>query len=88
MPSGKVLLVVQFKTSHSSSAVGVKLAKRRSGSETRKRTESLTIRLLPSEHRALRLLADQAGHRSLQAWILEEMGPHLERVSHRIDTAC
>jgi len=55
--------------------------KRRSGSETRQRTERLNLRLLPSEQRALRVLADQAGHRSVQAWILEAIGPHLERVS-------
>ena len=55
--------------------------KRRSGSETRQRTETLNLRLLPSEQRALRALADQAGHRSVQAWILEAIGPHLERVS-------
>jgi predicted HicB family RNase H-like nuclease len=55
--------------------------KSRSGSETRQRTEGLNLRLLPSEQRALRVLADQAGHRSVQAWILEALGPHLERVS-------
>jgi predicted HicB family RNase H-like nuclease len=54
--------------------------KRRSGTETRQRTEKLNLRLLPSEQRALRALADQAGHRSVQAWILEAIGPHLERV--------
>jgi hypothetical protein len=55
--------------------------KRRSGSETRQRTEKLNLRLLPSEQRALRALADQAGHRSVQAWIMEALGPHLDRVS-------
>jgi uncharacterized protein (DUF1778 family) len=49
--------------------------KRRSGSETRQRTERLNLRLLPSEQRALRVLAEQAGHRSVQAWILEAIGP-------------
>jgi predicted HicB family RNase H-like nuclease len=55
--------------------------KRRSGSETRQRTEKLNLRLLPSEQRALRVLADQAGHRSVQAWIIEALGPHLESVA-------
>jgi hypothetical protein len=32
--------------------------KRRSGSETRQRTERLNLRLLPSEQRALRVLAE------------------------------
>ena len=64
-----------------SEAVEDKVEKRRSGSETRKRTERLDLRLLPAERRALRILADQAGHRSVQAWILEAIGPHLERVA-------
>jgi hypothetical protein len=54
--------------------------KRRSGTETRQRTEKLNLRLLPSEQRALRKLAAQGGHRSVQAWILEAIGPHLESV--------
>lgn len=57
------------------------MVRRTSGSETRQRTERLNLRLLPSEQEALRVLADQAGHRTLQAWILEAIGPHLERVS-------
>jgi predicted HicB family RNase H-like nuclease len=52
--------------------------KRRSGTETRQRTEKLNLRLLPSEQRALRALAEQTGHRSVQAWILEMIGPHLQ----------
>lgn len=56
------------------------MEKRRSGSETRQRTEKLNLRLLPSEQRALRALADQAGHRSVQAWILATIGPHLQSV--------
>ena len=55
--------------------------KRRSGTETRQRTEKLNLRLLPSEQRALRALAKQSGHRSVQAWILEAIGPHLESVA-------
>ena len=57
------------------------MEKRRSGSETRKRTEVVTIRLLPSEQEALRTLAAESGHRSVQAWILDAIGPHLDRVS-------
>lgn len=56
------------------------MEKRRSGTETRQRTEKLNLRLLPSEQRALRTLAAQSGHRSVQAWILEAIGPHLESV--------
>ncbi len=56
------------------------MEKRRSGTETRQRTEKLNLRLLPSEQRALRTLAAQAGHRSVQAWILEAIGPQLESV--------
>ena len=55
--------------------------KRRSGSETRQRTEKVNLRLLPSERRALRALADQAGHRSVQAWILDTIAPHLEGIA-------
>ncbi|WP_006247036.1 MULTISPECIES: hypothetical protein [Mycobacteriaceae] len=56
------------------------MEKRRSGTETRQRTEKLNLRLLPSEQRALRTLATQAGSRSVQAWILDAIGPHLESV--------
>jgi hypothetical protein len=35
--------------------------KRRSGSETRQRTAKLNLRLLPSEQRALQMLAAEAG---------------------------
>ena len=56
------------------------MEKRRSGTETRQRTEKLNLRLLPSEQRALRALAKQAGHRIVQAWILETIGPHLQSV--------
>ena len=37
------------------------MEKRRSGTETRQRTEKLNLRLLPSEQRALRTLADPSG---------------------------
>lgn len=43
------------------------MQKRRSGTETRQRTERLNLRLLPSEQRALRALAKQSGHRSVQS---------------------
>lgn len=56
------------------------MEKRRSGTETRQRTEKLNLRLLPSEQRALRTLAKQSGHRSVQSWILETIGPHLQTV--------
>lgn len=55
--------------------------KRRSGSETRQRTVALTLRLLPAEQQAIRILADRAGHRTLQAWIREAMEPHLDGVA-------
>jgi hypothetical protein len=55
--------------------------KRRSGSETRKRTKVIALRLLPSEQEALRTLADEAGHRSVQAWILDVIEPHLAQVA-------
>lgn len=54
--------------------------RRRSGSETRRRTAALSLRLLPAEERALRVLADQGGHRSLQSWILDAIRPQLIRV--------
>ena len=54
--------------------------RRRSGSETRRRTARLDLRLLPSEEQALRVLADQSGHRSVQSWILEAIRPELDRV--------
>jgi hypothetical protein len=54
--------------------------RRRSGSETRRRTARLDLRLLPSEQRALRVLADQGGHRSVQSWILEALRPQLDRI--------
>jgi hypothetical protein len=59
------------------------MANRKHGSEKRQRTERLTLRLLPSEQPALRVLADQAGHRSLQEWIREAMAPRLEGVAPR-----
>lgn len=60
-------------------------SKRKSGSETRRRTEHLALRLLPSEQAALRALADQASHRSVQAWILEVIKPHMEN-AQRLQT--
>lgn len=49
--------------------------KRRRGSETRQRTDTLTLRLLPAEGAALRMLAEQHGHASRQALILAELQP-------------
>ena len=56
------------------------MEKRRSGTETRQRTEHVNLRLLPSEQQAMRKLAAQAGHRSVQSWILETLGPHMEGI--------
>lgn len=55
--------------------------RRKSGSETRRRTEILTLRLLPSEQAVLRTLADQGSHRSVQACILELIKPHLDNAT-------
>lgn len=49
--------------------------KGRRGSKTRQRTDSLTLRLLPAEGAALRLLAKQHGHPSRQALILATLEP-------------
>lgn len=57
-------------------------ARSRSGSETRQSSARLDLRLLPSEHQALRVLADQTGHRSVQSWITATLRPHLDRVEH------
>jgi hypothetical protein len=66
---------------------GPEVERRRSGSETRQRTARLDLRLLPSEQRALRVLADQGGHRSVQSWILEALRPQLNRVEPCIGEA-
>lgn len=57
-----------------------KVKKRRSGTESRQRTEKINLRVLPAERRALRVLADRAGHQSVQGWILETIAPHLDGV--------
>lgn len=57
------------------------LRRPRRGTETRRRTETLSLRLLPAEQRALKVLADRSGHRSVQAWILDTIGPYLEGVN-------
>lgn len=49
--------------------------KRRSGSETRQRTDTVSLRLLPAEGAALRTLAKQHRHASRQALILAELQP-------------
>jgi hypothetical protein len=49
--------------------------KPRRGSETRQRTDCLTVRLLPAEGAALSALAEQRGHASRQAFILAELQP-------------
>jgi hypothetical protein len=53
----------------------VLVAKRRSGSETRRRTDRLNLRLLPAEGDALRALAKEHGYGSVQALILEALRP-------------
>lgn len=57
------------------------VTKRKSGSETRRRTENLSLRLLPSEQAAMRAAADQASYPSVQAWLLEVIRPHLENAN-------
>lgn len=47
--------------------------KRRSGSESRQRTDALTLRLLPGEAAELALLAKQHGHPSRQALIRDAL---------------
>jgi hypothetical protein len=49
--------------------------RRRSGSERRRRTDPVILRLLPSEARALRHLAERNGHASVQALIVEVLRP-------------
>lgn len=48
---------------------------RRSGSERRRRTNPVILRLLPSEASALRVLAEEQGHPSIQALIVETLKP-------------
>ena len=47
----------------------------RSGSETRQRTDTVTLRLLPAEGAALSILAKKHGHASRQALILAALQP-------------
>lgn len=49
--------------------------RRRRGSETRQRTDTVTLRLLPAEGDALRSLAKQHGHASRQALIRAALEP-------------
>jgi hypothetical protein len=58
--------------------VEVPVAKsRKSGSEKRRRTDTVNLRLLPSEALALRALAEQHGHSSVQAFIVDALKPLL-----------
>jgi len=50
---------------------------RRSGSERRRRTNTVNLRLLPSEALVLRALAEQQGHPSVQALIVDVLRPLL-----------
>ncbi|PVA29540.1 hypothetical protein D2E30_19310 [Mycobacteroides abscessus] len=47
--------------------------RRRSGSETRQRTDVLTLRMSPAESAALTILAQQHGHSSRQALIRDAL---------------
>ena len=49
--------------------------KGRSGSETRKRTERMTLRLLPQEQQVVQLVADEFGMPSIQALIVDALQP-------------
>lgn len=51
--------------------------KARSGSANRQRTDMVSVRLLPSETVALRALAQQHGHPSVQALIRDALRPLL-----------
>ena len=50
---------------------------KRSGSEIRRRTDSVVLRLLPIEGAVLRAIARDRGHRSVQALILQALQPLL-----------
>lgn len=49
--------------------------KSRSGSETRQRTERMTLRLLPQEHQVAQSVADEFGMPSVQALIVDVLQP-------------
>lgn len=49
--------------------------KGRRGSETRQRTDTVTLRLLPAEGAALSILAKQHGHASRQSLIRAALQP-------------
>lgn len=55
---------------------------RRSGSETRQRTDTVSLRLLPSEGAALNMLAKKHGHASRQALILAALEPLIASSTH------
>ena len=54
-------------------AAGAK--KRRSGSESRQRTDRIVLRLLPAEATALHVLAERRGHASRQELIRDALRP-------------
>lgn len=56
---------------------------RRSGSETRQRTDTVSLRLLPAEGAALRTLAKKHGHASRQALILATLEPLIASSTHQ-----
>lgn len=53
------------------------MAKHRRGSEVRRRTDSVSLRLLPAEGAALRAIAEEQGHPSVQSLILQALQPLL-----------
>ena len=50
-------------------------SRKRSGSEMRQRTDSVVLRLLPSEGAVLRAIAQERGHKSVQALIRHALQP-------------
>lgn len=67
------------------------MAESRSGSDKRRLTELVGIRLLPSEKGALQSHADREGHRTVQSWMRSVLEPYLgqpiiENGSHPVDT--
>jgi hypothetical protein len=62
-----------------------RVPKSRSGTETRQRTDRVALRLLPAEGDALRKLAQQYGHHSVQALILDALRPLIASAGSTLD---
>ncbi len=56
---------------------------RRRGSETRRRTDTVTLRLLPTEGAVLSMLAKEQGHASRQALIRTALEPLFAASTHQ-----